>query len=493
MKHMRKLTSLVIVILLLVGIVGQTAPVSAAVGFRISGRNLLDVNGNNFIIRGISHAHAWYQNNTASIADIKNTGKANAIRVVLTGGRWTPVNDAANVTSVINLCKAAKLVCILENHDTTGYGEQSGAYTMAQAVNYWKSIQSALTGQEAYVIINIGNEPVGNNNAAQWTQATKDAIVALRQAGFQHTLMVDAPNWGQDWQFIMRDNAPSVLASDTTGNTIFSIHMYGVFDTAQEVTDYVGSFVSRGLPLVIGEFGDNHSDGNPNEDAIMSTAQTQGIGYMGWSWSGNGGGVEYLDMVTAFNPAQITNWGNRIINGANGLSTTAVQCSCYSGGSATNTPTRTNTPSTAVATNTPTRTPTRTATGPTPTRTRTQTPTRTATQGTGPTNTPTRTNTPVTPGATNTPTRTPTSGSGACSPVTSDIAAPFVYDGAGTFCWRSNNLGSYTNNWNMTSLTINGVNFTNVYVASSSYPPQQGGYWYVGYNGPYAWSHFEAK
>ncbi len=185
----------------------------------------------------------------------------------------------------------------------------------------------------------------------------------------------------------------------------------------------------------------------------------------------------------------------------------------------TNTPTRTNTPSTVVPTNTPTRTPTRTATGPTPTRTRTRTPTRTATGGTPvPTNTPTRTPTGIVP--TNTPTRTPTIGiptntptrtptgfvptntptltptqptGGACSPVTSTITAPFTFDGAGTFCWQSNNLGGYVNSWNTSSVTLNGVNITNVYVPSSSYPAQIGGYWYVSYNSTVAWGHFEAK
>ncbi len=80
----------------------------------------------------------------------------------------------------------------------------------------------------------------------------------------------------------------------------------------------------------------------------------------------------------------------------------------------------------------------------------------------------------------------------ACSPVTATITAPFYFDGAGAFCWQSNNLGGYINSWNTTSLTVNGVNFTNVYVPSSSYPAQISGYWYVAYNGPYAWSHFEA-
>jgi beta-glucosidase len=181
------------------------------------------------------------------------------------------------------------------------------------------------------------------------------------------------------------------------------------------------------------------------------------------------------------------------------------------GGSATNTPTRT---PTVGLTNTSTSTPTRTLTAVitnTPTRTPTpgitNTPTRTPTTG-GPTNTPTRTFTP--PAITNTPTRTPTVGisptgtrtntptitptvGGACSPVTATITAPFTQDGTGTFCWQSTNLGSYINSWNLVSLTVNGVNYTNVYVAAGSLPARINGYWYVSYNSTVPYGHFEAK
>ncbi|MGC1374576.1 MAG: glycoside hydrolase family 30 beta sandwich domain-containing protein, partial [Anaerolineales bacterium] len=129
----------------------------------------------------------------------------------------------------------------------------------------------------------------------------------------------------------------------------------------------------------------------------------------------------------------------------------------------------------------------------TPTPTRTNTPT----TPTGPTATPTRTPTigaSLTPGGP-TPTRTitPTPGSGSCSPVTSTITAPFTYDGAGTFCWQSTNLGSYINSWNTVSVSVNGVNETNLYVASGSYPAKIGGYWYVSYNSTVSYGHFEAK
>ena len=333
-------------------------PASAAAGFTVSGSRILDANGNPFVMRGVNHAHTWYQSRTPqALADIKALG-ANTVRVVLgSGQRWGP-DSAANVATVISQCRANRLICVLEVHDTTGYGEQSGAATLAQAVDYWISIKSALDGQERYVILNIGNEPWGNNGAAAWTDATKSAITRLRAAGFQHAIMVDAPNWGQDWQFTMRDNAASVFAADPQHNTIFSIHMYGVFDTAAEISDYLNRFQAAGLPLVVGEFGHNHSDGNPDEDAILATAQSLGIGYLGWSWSGNGGGVEYLDMVLNFDVNQLTSWGQRLFNGANGIRATSREASVY-GGTTPTTPstTRPTTPPTTPPTTTPPTTP----------------------------------------------------------------------------------------------------------------------------------------
>lgn len=191
-----------------------TQPMNTSIGtFHVSGRFLLEANGNNFIMRGINHPHTWYQSQTSSFQNIKAKG-SNTVRVVLSSGQLWTKNSAGNVASVINLCKANKLICVLEVHDTTGYGDDPTAVSLAQAVAYWKEIKSVLIGQEAYVMINIGNEPYGNVNTANWVNDTKNAILEMRNAGFQHTLIIDAPNWGQDWQFIMRDNAASVLASD---------------------------------------------------------------------------------------------------------------------------------------------------------------------------------------------------------------------------------------------------------------------------------------
>ncbi|MER5475940.1 cellulase family glycosylhydrolase [Streptomyces sp. NPDC002734] len=304
---------------------------AAPAGLRVTDGRVVESNGNPFVMRGVNHAHTWYQSQTKSFADIKALG-ANTVRVVLADGhRWT-ANSASDVAAVVDRCKANKLICVLEVHDTTGYGEESAAGTLEQAANYWIGLKDVLAGQEDYVVINIGNEPWGNNNYTGWTDATKNAIAKLRGAGLRHALMVDAPNWGQDWSNTMRDNAASVFASDPDRNTVFSIHMYGVYDTAAEVQSYLNTFVTNKLPIVVGEFGHDHSDGNPDEDAIMATAQSLGIGYIGWSWSGNGGGVEYLDMATTFDAASLTSWGTRFFKGANGIAQTSREATIYSGG-----------------------------------------------------------------------------------------------------------------------------------------------------------------
>ena len=127
MKIVGKAAWFLIMIWLLVNFALPTQPARAA-GFHISGRNLLDANGNNSIMRGISRAHVWYPNPTVSFANIKAAG-ANTVRVVLGEGRWGPssASDVAN------------------------------------------TIQSVLPDQEAYVIINISNEPHGNNAVARTT------------------------------------------------------------------------------------------------------------------------------------------------------------------------------------------------------------------------------------------------------------------------------------------------------------------------------------
>ncbi|MCD0246327.1 glycoside hydrolase family 5 protein [Xanthomonas melonis] len=302
----------------------------AHAGLSVSGTQLRESNGNALVLRGINLPHAWFADRTdTALAQIASTG-ANSVRVVLSSGhRWNRTPEA-EVARIIARCKSLGLIAVLEVHDTTGYGEEGAAGSLANAASYWTSVRGALVGQEDYVIINIANEPFGNRlSASEWVTGHARAIATLRNAGLTHALMVDAPNWGQDWQFYMRDNAAALLAQDSRRNLVFSVHMYEVFGSDAPVDSYLRAFRSNGLALVVGEFGADHRGAQVDEAAIMRRAREYGVGYMGWSWSGNDSSNQSLDIVLGWDPARLSNWGRTLIDGPDGIRATSRKASVF--------------------------------------------------------------------------------------------------------------------------------------------------------------------
>jgi mannan endo-1,4-beta-mannosidase len=223
------------------------------------------------------------------------------------------------------------MIAVLEVHDSTGWSEQSTAVPISNATAYWLSsdIRAAINGQENFVIINIANEPFGNNTSANYTPDTITAIQALRAAGLTHNIMIDAANWGQDWSNTMRTNAMSLWTADPLRNLTFSVHMYEVYQSLSTVSTYMQGFDDLNLPLVIGEFGPINNGQFSDSDSVIAQAQARGNGYLGWSWSGNGGGGTGLDMTNNFDAASLTTWGNRIVNGTNGIRATSVLATVF--------------------------------------------------------------------------------------------------------------------------------------------------------------------
>ncbi|MGA2141314.1 MAG: glycoside hydrolase family 9 protein [Brevinematales bacterium] len=85
------------------------------------------------------------------------------------------------------------------------------------------------------------------------------------------------------------------------------------------------------------------------------------------------------------------------------------------------------------------------------------------------------------------------SSSSSSSSSSTAITAPFSYTGAGEFYWQTTSIPNFENNWNNSTLTINGVSFLNVYASASQLPAKINGYYYIHYVGPYPWSHFECQ
>ena len=57
----------------------------------------------------------------------------------------------------------------------------------------------------------------------------------------------------------------------------------------------------------------------------MSYCQSNGIGWIAWSWSGNGGIDTCLDLTSpnTFSKNDLTNWGKEVFYGTYGIKNTA--------------------------------------------------------------------------------------------------------------------------------------------------------------------------
>jgi mannan endo-1,4-beta-mannosidase len=307
-----------------------------APGFYVNDGRIYDDHCAEFVMRGVNYPYVWFKDSQSTqqmFADIAATS-SNVVRVVLaTGGQW-PRIAASEISSIIGWAKENKLVAILEVHDSTGYGDKAEAVHPDNAVDYWLSddIKAAITGQEAYVMINIANEAFGNDASSQWESFHTGAVADLRAGGLKHTFIVDAPNWGQDWTNTMRDGmgAKNIFAADPDANTVFSVHMYDVYGTSDTVWAYFENFLGLGVPLLVGEFAADHgTSGNVDEAAIMAASKEHNVGYLGWSWSGNSSDLSSLDLVQNFNGSAFSTWGQRLIDGADGIRETSEPCRCF--------------------------------------------------------------------------------------------------------------------------------------------------------------------
>ncbi len=302
-------------------------PGVARKGFYVEGTILYDGKGNPFIMRGVNHAHTWYKNQRdIALEAIAETG-SNTVRIVLSDGQQWQKDDDVSVKAIIEKCKKLKLIAVLEVHDITG---NNSLEALDKTVDYWIGLKDALIGNEPYAIINIANEWYGDWNSDIWAKGYMAAIPKLREAGLTHTILVDSAGWGQ-YPKSITDRGLDIFEADPLKNTMFAIHMYEYAGRDEKIIKAnIDNVLALDLCLIIGEFGQKHTGGDVDEGYILKYCEEVGIGYLGWSWKGNSGGVEYLDISRDWRGTRLSSdWGEILINSEHGIRNTSKICSIY--------------------------------------------------------------------------------------------------------------------------------------------------------------------
>lgn len=338
---------------------GYTPPVTLLdkPGFHTDGVRLLDANGKEFLMRGYNYSYAWQKDLWGAAFSTAKKYNCNALRIQLSDGQKSLGGycDANQVSSLIKSCKDNHFIGVFNVQDTGGGNDKN---VLLHAADYWVGIKNAVIGQEKYCIVNIGNEWMGSPGRDcngkwgdyqenLWSDTYIEAVHRIRSAGIKNTLMIDCNGYGQYADIIWKEgqrilDEDKKYFEDGKPNIIFSIHFYekacywdyekGV---GSRVAHSIDKALSIGAPVCIGEYAYSRKSEEWKMDweTIQDYSKTMNIGYLGWSFTGNGDAESQgLDMFNS-DGSQMYKNGECIIQHPNdGILATSVICSVYDGG-----------------------------------------------------------------------------------------------------------------------------------------------------------------
>lgn len=256
-------------------------------------------------------------------ADALKHWDCNTVRLVsyvTTRSSWSARNKATGYNgaapgfaSVVAISKRATdmyrangIVVMLEAHDFTASPAANDTQANidkwhGEIVEYWTAMAN-LYKNDSGVWFNLYNEP--SMIDADYVARHDACIAAIRGAGANNIIVIDAPRWGQDIPTsgqkmgIEPDMVPS-LVSKWNGGILYSHHHYGSnngwYGTQYTLNKYLDRVAAAGLPLVFGEIGWERAPGwntswsNCRNAGIltMQEAPKRGIGVLWWAGAHN--------------------------------------------------------------------------------------------------------------------------------------------------------------------------------------------------------------
>lgn len=297
--------------------------------FLVTGSKIVDPTGKEFLIRGVS---LQYGDNPAeairSFGPIAEAG-ANLVRILWWEAdnreHGQPQTTVEEMEASIAGAVAAGLVAMPEFHGATCSGK---AKDLRRVVDRWVEVAGVLAKPyyAQHMLLNIANE-WGHIDMPRgaYVEEYSEAIRRLRAAGYRNLLVIDASHCGQDIRPVVDGGGHRLLGADPLRRVVFSAHAYNwLWDTPEEMEHNLTLLWASGLPYIFGEYGSREFDGVDDLWLRERCAQL-GIGWIAWSWKGNGGEAAVLDMSKRYEAVDLTAYGERVVHGPHGLRAEAVK------------------------------------------------------------------------------------------------------------------------------------------------------------------------
>lgn len=269
-------------------------PAPAAVGLvkdhgklSVKGAQLVDKDGNNFQLKGMStHGIAWFPDfiNENSFKTLRDDWNTNAVRLAMytheyngycSGGDKTYLKGL--VEKGVDIATDLGMYVIIDWHILQ---EQSPQTYKSEAKAFFEEISAKYKNYDN-VIYEICNEP---NGGAGWDNDIKpyaeEIIPIIRKNSPDAVIIVGTPTWSQD--------IDKALANPLDyDNVMYALHFYAATHT-DWLRQRVKDCYNKGLPIFVSEFGCCDASGNGGNDfgqtkQWLELLDNCGISYMNWN------------------------------------------------------------------------------------------------------------------------------------------------------------------------------------------------------------------
>jgi endoglucanase len=322
-------------------------PISEHGKLSVSGRKILDKNGDEYVLRGMSMFwDKWNEGSKFYNQNVVNTlagsgWNSNVVRMTASQGQ----GSLQNAKNFMDWTKAAGIYVIIDwhYHDL----DQTGAQNFFSEVAKYAQQKSY-----SHVIYEIFNEPKGPSWAQIKTFA-QNVISKIRDYDKDGIILVGTPNMSS----AIGSAKSSPLSSAYSHNVMYVLHFYAAESGHSNYKYSVQAAWCDDFPVFISEWGTSRADGGAAagnnapiqqsmNDGWMSLIETMGLSWANWSITDKGessaalrSGASTAGSWSSGNLTPSGQYVQKIIKGRNtggtlgsvGLSTVSINCNDFKG------------------------------------------------------------------------------------------------------------------------------------------------------------------
>ena len=282
----------------------DNTPVGIHGKLRVEGTDIVDKNGDKFLLKGVStHGIYWFPQyvNIDTFRTLRDEFSANVIRLAMytdpSAGYSTNIHK--KVEEGVEYAKNLGMYVIIDWHILS---DNNPNINKNAAISFFEEMSQKYKDYDN-VIYEICNEPNGN---VTWENDIKpyaeDLINVIRKNDSDSIIIVGTPNWSQNVDIV----ANNKIENQT--NIMYALHFYA--DTHRdELRNKLKYALDNSLPVIVSEFGicDASGNGNVNIDEAnkwIELLKQRNVSFVCWNLSNKSESSSILNSSTT----SISNW-----------------------------------------------------------------------------------------------------------------------------------------------------------------------------------------